>query len=95
MQSIIPGDDEYCYLCKKIGVTTRATDVHHMVFGTGKRKLADEDGLTVHLCRLHHRLLHDRGGNKEELQTLAQEVWQTHYGKTKEDFIARYGKSYL
>lgn len=95
MRSIIPGDDEYCYLCKQLNLTTRGTDTHHMLFGTGKRKLADEDGLTVNLCRLHHRLLHDRGDHKEDLQKLAQEMWQMHYGKTTEDFIARYGKNYL
>lgn len=95
MQSIVPGDDEFCYLCKRMSLKNRGTDVHHMLFGTGKRKLADEDGLTVHLCRLHHAILHDRGDYKEELQKEAQQIWQIHYQKSKEDFIARYGKSYI
>lgn len=95
MKSIIPDDDEFCYLCKKINLKSRGTDVHHLLFGTGKRKLADEDGLTVHLCRLHHRILHDRGDYKEELQQLAQKTWQEYYGKSEDDFRKRYGKSYL
>lgn len=95
MQSIIPNDDEWCYLCKKFGMKNRGWEVHHMLFGTGKRKLADEDGLTVHLCPLHHRNLHDRGDYKLELQQLAQQTWMDHYGKTVDDFINRYGISYL
>ena len=95
MKSIIPGDNEFCYLCKKRGLQTRGTDVHHMIFGTAKRKLADQDGLTVHLCHLHHMMLHSNGDYKRELQELAQETWMNHYGRTKEDFIRRYGKSYL
>lgn len=74
---------------------TRGTETHHMIFGTAKRKLADEDGLTVNLCHLHHMLLHQRGDHKEELQKLAQETWMNHYGKSVDDFITRYGKSYL
>ena len=95
MKSIIPGDSEFCYLCKKRGLETRGTDVHHMIFGTAKRKLADEDGLTVHLCHLHHMMLHSNGSYKRELQELAQETWMQHYNGTKEDFIKRYGISYL
>ena len=95
MRSIIPEDNEFCYLCNKMGLQNRGNEVHHMIFGTAKRKLADQDGLTVHLCSLHHRLLHDHGDHKEELQKLAQEMWQIHYQKTTEDFIARYGKNYL
>ena len=95
MESIIPNDNEFCYLCKQRGLMNRGTEVHHMIFGTAKRKLADADGLTVHLCSLHHRMLHDRGDYKRELQELAQEAWMKHNNGTKEDFIRRYGISYL
>ena len=95
MKSIIPNDNEFCFLCKKIGIENRGTEVHHMIFGTAKRKLADEDGLTVHLCSLHHKMLHDKGNYKRYLQELAQETWMKHYNGSTEDFIRRYGKSYL
>jgi len=95
MKSIIPGDNEFCFLCHKMGIFNRGTEVHHMIYGTGKRKVADEDGLTVHLCNLHHRMLHDRGDYKRDLQELAQATWMEHYNGTKEDFIRRYGQSYL
>lgn len=94
-KSIIPGDDEHCFLCKKIGYKSIGAEVHHCIFGTGKRKLADEDGLTVHLCAFHHRKLHDQGDNKRYLQELAQQTWMEHNNGTREDFIRRYGISYL
>lgn len=94
-KSIIPNNDEYCYLCKKLGLTVRATDNHHLVFGMAKRKLADEDGLTVNLCHLHHMRLHQQGYYKEELQRLAEQTWLEYYDKTVEDWIKRYGKNYL
>lgn len=93
-KSIIPGDDEYCYLCKQVHLMNRGTDVHHCLFGN-KRKLADQDGLTVHLCHDHHMRLHQQGQHKDELIRLAQITWMEHFDKTKEEFIARYGKSYI
>lgn len=95
MQSIIKGDDEYCFICKQLGCLNPGTEVHHMMFGTAKRKLADQDGLTVHLCNYHHFMLHRHGLHKEELQQLAEKTWLEHYNKTVEDFIKRYGKNYL
>ena len=73
MQSIINGDDEYCFLCKQLGCPNYGTEVHHMIFGTAKRKLADQDGLTVHLCNYHHVMLHRHGEHKEELQQQLQQ----------------------
>ena len=95
MKSIIPNDDEMCYLCKRIGVRTKGTDIHHLVFGTAKRKLADEDGLVVHLCHAHHMELHQHGYFKEELQQLAEQTWLDHNNKTIDEWINRYGKNYL
>lgn len=66
-----------------------------MIFGTAKRKLADQDGLTVHLCHYHHFTLHRHGMHKEELQQLAEKTWLEHYNKSIEDFIQRYGRNYL
>ena len=95
MKSIIKGDDEYCFLCKQLGLLNPGTEVHHMIYGTAKRKLADQDGLTVHLCHYHHFMLHRHGLHKEELQQLAEKTWLEHYNKSIEDFIQRYGRNYL
>lgn len=93
-KSIIPNNDEYCFLCKQIGLYTKGTDEHHMLFGN-KKTLADEDGLTVQLCHSHHMRLHQQMEHQLELKQLAEKVWLEHYGKTIEDWIKRYGKNYL
>lgn len=94
-ESIIPGNDEFCFICKKFGQYTRGTDHHHMVYGTANRKLSDEDGLWCWLCHDHHMMLHQHGFYKDELIQLAEKSWLEYYGKTVDDFIKRYGKNYL
>lgn len=92
-KSII-SSSKLCYICGKW-----ATETHHCIYGTGKRKLADEDGLTVRLCRDCHTAIHnsnkdfDRWLDKALKQT-AQGKWEERYG-SREDFIRRYGRSYL
>lgn len=39
--------------------------------------------------------LHDKGTCDRELQKIAQRVWMEHNKKCINDFIDRYGKSYL
>lgn len=96
MNSIIQDDDSYCYIHKHyMNTIIPGNQVHHCIHGFANRKLADEDGLTVKLCHTCHRLLHDKGYHDKDLQRWAQESWMEHYGKTIDDFIKRYGKSYL
>lgn len=94
-KSIIPGNDEFCFICKKFGQRRRGNEKHHCLFGSSKRQLADEDGCFVQLCTEHHRMLHDHGFYKDELIQLAERSWLDYYGKTVDDFIKRYGKNYL
>lgn len=72
----------------------RDLEVHHCIHGSGRRKLADEDGLTVYLCRWCHMELHDKGTHDKELQQYAQKYYEAYIGD-RESFIKRYGKSYL
>lgn len=88
-KSIIQQDTESCFLCGQY-----ATDTHHCHHGS-RRKLADEDGLTVKLCHRCHMNLHDKGTCDRELQKIGQRAWMEHYHKTINDFIDRYGKSYI
>ena len=88
-KSIIQSGDG-CFLCG----STVWLECHHMIHGTANRKLADADGLTVMLCHTCHANLHDKGWHDRDLQKIAETAWCKHYGKTKEDFIKRYGKSY-
>lgn len=86
----------YCILCGK-----PRTDIHHCVFGVGKRKLADQDGLTMPLCDSCHRAIH-----QGKMQTLSKIIGQLLYERNKcaegmtveearENFRRRYFESYL
>lgn len=85
-----------CYICNK----NFPLEKHHIFFGTANRRKADEDGCWVYLCPTHHRSergVHGAYGGKLKLtlQRKCQLEWQARYGKTEQDFIARYGRNYL
>ena len=88
MNSIITKDPAHCYLCGE-----PATQIHHVLFGSGKRKLADEDGLTVPLCMDCHAGVHKH----YELQNFLKQVGQMAFEKTRsrDEFMKRYGRNYL
>lgn len=95
MESIIQSE-RYCYICG----SRRDLELHHCIHGVANRKLADEDGLTVYLCPMCHRGtygVHGREGHgiDEDLKKIAEAKWLRMTGKTKADWIARYGKNYL
>ena len=94
MKSIIDNSNS-CYICGK----TADLEVHHCIFGTGKRKKADEDGLTVKLCHTCHQAIHSPTNNfdrtiQESLKKVAQRRWEDKYG-SRADFVKRYGRNYL
>ena len=71
----------------------------HHVFGGANRKLSEKDGLYFYLKPEMHNMS-DKGihFNKEFMDyahKIGQKAWQKYYNKTKEDFIARYGKNFL
>lgn len=86
----------YCILCDK-----PRTDIHHLVFGVGRRNLAEVDGLTMPLCDSCHRAIH-----QGKMQTLSKIIGQLLYERNKcaegmtveearESFRRRYFESYL
>jgi len=95
-----------CVICGK-----PAECKHHLIFGTSKRRLADEDGLTVDMCNSCHNMAvktYDRvHGNPmaEALsKMLGQALWEREHLKyfdeeagdyAREAFTRRYGRSYL
>ena len=84
-----------CYVCK----TTNSMHLHHIMFGKNRKK-ADEDLLTVYLCREHHEGtngVHGKNGHELDLKLkqLAEKKWCEYYNKNIEDFIIRYGKNYI
>lgn len=89
--------EDYCIICGK-----PKTDVHHLVFGNAKRRLADADALTMPLCRDHHEQMH----NDKAMQVMSHIVGQLFYERNmcaqgltpdeaREEFRRRYGVSYL
>ena len=81
-----------CYVCGVLNV-----EKHHVFFGTANRKLSEEDGLYIYLCMRHHETgpdaVHVNKGTRVMLQIYAQEAYEkTH---TREEFIKRYGRSYI
>lgn len=88
-KSIIPGDSPtWCFLCG----ATENLQVHHCLHGI-RRKAADDNGLTVHLCATCHAKLHDHGDHDLDLEQLAQKTFEeTH---TRAEWMEIFGKNYL
>lgn len=83
--------EDGCFICGR-----QPVDLHHCMPGS-RRKICDEDGLTVYLCRRHHSMpgysAHYNKQLADYLKRLAQEKYEeTH---THEEFMERYGKNYL
>lgn len=93
-KSIIQTERE-CWKCHN----TQGLELHHIFFGTANRKLSDEDGLVVFLCYDHHRGAQGVHNNNKklnlELKQTAELAFLSHYDKTIEDFIKKYGRNYL
>lgn len=73
---------------------------HEVFFGGRNRNKSIEDGLVVFITPEQHRGtygVHGKKGHKLDLQLkqIAEKRWCEFYGKTKEQFIQRYGKNYL
>ena len=94
----IPHDAE-CYLCHGM-----AEERHHIFHGANRSK-SEEDGCWVYLCHGCHMALHSLpshlvvGGEDMTvdmwLKRICQAQWMHERGATVEDFIGRYGRSYL
>lgn len=88
-KTIIFGDQEdTCYICGRYG----KMQTHHCLHGI-RRKKADEFGLTVHLCPMCHKELHDNGYYDLTLERVAQKAFEKKYSHEK--FIEVFGKNYL
>lgn len=79
-----------CYVCHR----WCRTEVHHLLNGHGLRKKCTEDRLLINVCPECHRLIHSDAKLRLMLKQEAQEVFEHEIG-IREQFIQRYGKSYL
>ena len=88
----------------------RAEARHHLIFGTGLRQLAEEDGLWIPLTNDEHttgeliRRVHDNPMAESLSKIAGQLAWESEYYRkvaqcaqfsARRAFRLRYGKSYL
>ncbi len=94
-KSIVTDYGSICFFCGK-----QAEGEHHLLFGNGTRKLSEEDGLKVPVCNQCHTLgtvtgrIHDNPIAEKLSKMLGQAMFELKIGD-RQDFMARYGKSYL
>lgn len=107
MESIMNTEPGTCFVCD----TKCVTELHHVFFGRGRRKISDREGLVVYLCPLCHRGtngVHGKNGYKLNitLKEIAQETWEEKYKETypfknhadeaaREAFIRMMGRNWL
>lgn len=86
-------------------------EIHHVIYGRGRRAISDREGLVVALCEAHHRGtagVHGRDGEPlgRALKEIAQEEWELNYKKSypyknhadeaaREAWIRLMGRNYL
>ena len=82
MKSILTKYTEYCAFC---GRPTEAE--HHLIFGSGFRKLSEEDGLKLPCCNECHNMgklterIHDNPKAEILSKMLGQMAWEKQYYK--------------
>lgn len=78
--------------------STHAIEFHHGFFGSGQRKISDDNGFGVDLCPICHRSQPQgvHGGNRE-LDIRIKQHCQREYEKDhlRFDFMKLIGRNYL
>lgn len=94
--------DRTCYLCMMLHEDNSIKDVlqeHHVIYGSGKRKLSEKYGLKVYLCFFHHEYdggkeaVHRNAEISEMLKQEAQRTFEKKYPKLS--FREIFGKNYI
>ncbi len=71
----------------------------HHIFGGAYRNKSEKDGLVIFLTPEMHNMsnegIHFNKAFNEFVKREAQLTWMEYYGKTKEDFLERYGHNYV
>ena len=96
-EPIIKQHPGVCMICEIQGDRSlKQIEVHHVLFGFGKRKISTKYGLVCNLCRKHHRegpeAVHNCRSNRELLCMIFQEEFEkTH---SHEEWMQIAGKNY-
>lgn len=96
--SILQWDERVCFRCGRNGMYD-ALDKHH-VFGKYNRDKSEAYGLTVYLCHNNCHIFGAESVHKSkvfdfELKSYAQNKAMLEFDWSEEDFIERFGKSYI
>ena len=94
--------EEFCIMKPDVRWSTvrfAGSHKHHIFGGVPNRRYSDEDGLVIFLRPEDHNMS-NKGihFNKEfdlYAKQKAQKRWMEFYNKTEEQFIKRYGRSWL
>ena len=96
--------EEFCIMPPSTKYSLKRTkkycERHEAVFGDAYRDKSIEDGIIVFLTRVDHRGtngVHGKNGDKLNrlIKKNAQKAWMKYYKKTKEEWIERYGQSFI
>lgn len=105
MSSIVTSYDGICAICGRPKTAT-----HHLIFGSGLRHLADQDGIYIPICDECHTSgrfrIHDDPVAESLSKIAGQLAWEKkHYqiqlvdgfygDEARDAFRKRYGRSYL
>lgn len=88
---MIGKNNDYCDVCGKY--IYGGKDKHHLMNGPYRQK-SEEDGLYIYLHHSCHMWLHNHPKSMRTFKQKGQKYYEEHIG-SREDFIKRYGKSYL
>ena len=99
-ESIMQHKDGRCWLCVHLyGDYTihRAVDKHHVFFGTGLRRVSEENGFIVYLCQEHHTIGPKAVHRNQAVNRFVQAKVQREYEllHTREEFMALIGRNYI
>lgn len=99
-RSILQKDGSYCYLCAMLaGDYAKRSNLekHHIFEGTANRTISEREGMTVMLCREHHRESKQAAHRNKEIDILLKTAAQQEYEKThsREDFRKTFGRSWI
>lgn len=84
--------EKECYLCGRVGFTHR-----HHVFSGVYRNASERYGCVVNLCPSCHNYVHSSSGaeTKQQLQCDIQFLKMEENGWNKNEWLARFGKSWI
>lgn len=98
-KSILNTKKNVCYLCAYLNHDYRIkyTEEHHILYGSGQRKNAEDEGIKVDLCLDHHRRGQQAVHNSREMRVLLCRIAQEEYEKThtREEWMKISRKNYL